>query len=120
LTRALLLLLAGCELLPPPGLGPCTYVAGGEYGTIMEAGVEAGPAFDCESYWRCETGSYYDGRTYEVGTLADVEISPGVWSSGEDETELWCDRCRWHDESAMFLIGGSWYDLLAECAWVSP
>ena len=121
MTRPLLLLLAGCELLPPPELGACTYVAGGDYATVYEAGVEAGPAFECDAYWRCERGSYYDGRVYDVGLSAElVETSPGVWTAAADETELWCDRCRWHDDSAMMLTGGSWYDLLGDCAWVTP
>lgn len=123
MTRALLLLVA-CGGLPPE-LGTCEMVVGGDYGAVMEAGEYAGPAFSCDSYLRCEGGSYYDGRVYATGLESElVETSPGVWVTSEEEdaaaAALWCDRCRWASDHVMLIVPGAWTDLLADCDWMSP
>lgn len=97
-------LLAACELLPPPELGECTYLAGGFVSV-----------FECDAYWHCDGGSVYAGEVYATDGLVEALRDPVDVS---EATRLWCDRCGWSDVAgdppAMFD------DVLAACAWSSP
>lgn len=115
----IVLLLTACGALPPAELGACAHVPAGYQAEINEPGGGTRPAFWCESYWTCEDGDWFEGRTYLTNENAPlIELGPGTAASDDtDFYALWCDRCEWAGDHALILVHGSWYDLASHCDW---
>lgn len=74
----------------------CSWVPPAEVGTILPSGE---PAYCCDGYYDCGDHAEYDGEVYQIDHVYHVDTDD---PEEEEVDRLWCDRCRWCDEPALF------------------